>query len=95
MLTATYGQGSCPRPDKQRYLTEAEAQLAADYIFDTHDQGMDPYHCPCGLWHLTTPIGERGRAKLGHDAPGQNGTKAARMRRWIQPDRGWSPRRQE
>lgn len=55
ILLAVYRSAPCPNPTKQRYASEAEAYVAADFIFDDQGATLEPYACLCGLWHLTTP----------------------------------------
>lgn len=40
---------------KFSYETEYEAELAADYIYETEKMDLDIYKCPiCNGWHLTS-----------------------------------------
>lgn len=53
------GQKSdCPTPDKKSY----ESQKAAGFFANT--DGLRPYLCPCGKWHLSSKRVKRpGRAR--------------------------------
>lgn len=91
MLISVYSSGPCPTPEKQRYASEDEAYVAADYIFDASTRTLDPYLCACGLWHLATPLTMRGQGAI--TKPPGNGTRAKSRTHVKPPARGkWTRR---
>lgn len=86
MLLAVYSSGQCPTPKKKRYASEDEAYVAADYTFDATDVTLEPYHCACGLWHLTTPMGMLDQPRLTRFGTPVN-AKNGRMNRRRQSTR--------
>jgi hypothetical protein len=44
---------SCPKPYKRSYTTLAEAHDAAVHDGLTYGNGLFPYHCLCGAFHLS------------------------------------------
>jgi hypothetical protein len=42
---------SCPTPQKP-LLSEAAAERRAEVIAEKWGVEMEPYLCPCGVWHL-------------------------------------------
>ena len=50
---------------KVRHETAEEAELHADYIYETEKVDLDIYKCPiCNGWHLTTKKGKRNGRKV-------------------------------
>ena len=43
----------CPKPYKRRYDTPEDADLAATHDSLQYGNGLFPYLCLCGVWHLT------------------------------------------
>ena len=42
----------CTTPTKRKYGAESTATEHAAYHSALHEIRLEPYHCPCGWWHL-------------------------------------------
>lgn len=52
----------CPRPDKTAYENRDAAIAALRHMHRRRkSEGLHPYHCPVGHWHLGRPDGWRRR----------------------------------
>jgi hypothetical protein len=43
---------ACPTPYKQRYALQVSAAWKANLMNTSCGWSLEPYECPCGMWHL-------------------------------------------